>query len=306
MQIFYSNTHDTFYMVPLRCGFYYMSTFAEYNTNDIVKLADCVSDNDALEFFGSLDHVRLLTILFNMPKFKHTSVCIVFRDPMVRYKSGLYVTAMSCLSENYLNTCSPHDLDRAVKHSLQNMAHSYVNSIFPQLDFGNVHTMPVLVQALMVYCCFPEKVKFLHISELTPHMETHYAVDGIECPRSGRIDTEVAHPTDENRYQRLVDVIPSQDIVDWIEPDRIVYDYIRDNYNNLNKVTALQTLMSVLDIPNNISRHKSILLTARSAMALLPDNVKEKIQSQFDDLASSINQKVCKRMDTWQSNKSDP
>ena len=272
-----------------------MTTFSEYNPHSINFLKHYLQENDAYamgEFFGMFDHVGILTELFNMPEFKNTTVQIVFRNPTVRYKSGLYITSMSYLSDDFLNTCDNDTLDREINHILLNMAHTYINSTFPQLDFGNVHTMPVLLQALLVHCCFPDRVKFLHISDLTNHMETHHAVEGVDWPQEGRPDTESAHSTDERRYRILTSVVPEQDIIDWLEPDNMVYDYVRHNHDNLDTDTAIHTLLATLDIPDSITRHRSIIQTARSAAKLLPHTVAEKIQLQFDNHGNIANQKL--------------
>lgn len=281
MNIFYSECTDTMYVVPPRCASSFAHNCAQNNPqflqdiND--SITDCIthSDNNTVEFIQSC---------MNIPRLANTKFIFVFRDPVYRYKSGLWMMIAGLIPDELHDNqeFSDHRYKLAA-YMLDGLIESAHQSVMPQYDFGNDHTKPMVLIHLLTYMCFPDKVSFMYINDFENHLLEVFGPEFV-LEHHERSDVQVSYP-DDPFVQAVENALDYEnnlyDFKAWIEPEVIAFEYLKNNYKNMSPISAMDTLMQAVSCENSVTRFKDIAYVADQAARLVPTPLSENIQEQF-------------------------
>jgi len=293
LEMFYSERHNIIHLVPNRCGSSFTRDCCAINPGFISPLDEYLDSVSISVEYSAANPVNTIRKLRSADqRFNSATVYIVYRNPVYRYKSGLWMTASNLLTSEFLDAANSNELEvqREILNILLSMFSNMENQILPQWDFGDPHTTPVLVQSLMTYCCFPEVTKFVYLNDYADHLTELYG-DAFNVPDHNKSD--VAVPLHEEHFKRTITAAlnkgpaPHYDFYDWLEPDQIVFDYLLDN-KKINTLSANATLLRAINVDNAITRFVDIAATANSCKYYLSKEMVNQLKLQREKYADFV------------------
>ena len=289
MEMFYNKKIDTIYLVPHRNG----SSYFNYLAGIHDSLESLGQSDSRLPMSYYYNHtISVLLDVFKLAEYKDSKILILYRDPLVRYKSGL-----SLVSAEYIHDIQKKQNAESKPYSdrlLYTLGCDITGSVFPDFSLRNNHTAPAMVISLLCACVFPDRTGFLHISKLTQYTLANYRIldkqdkktradtysagyTGAEqASSSAEADFSIVSETWNNKIHRYF-------IETWLGPERKAYEYIASpdahSYEN-----SLAVLSDCLDFAMCITKCSSVLANTLASKDLLPPHIAEKIQDNIDCL----------------------
>ena len=210
MQTFYDSILDTIYVVPNRNGSSFLRTHVEENKEfGFGPLNDHLHSLDDYDFSGGLNSpekiITLLAQIVKDDKFNNTKIVILYRNPLVRYKSGLHMVLHPKGHLLELGDIKPGTPEWKKLFAAQSMwtVKSSLESITPHYCFNDAHTSPTMHITLLIYMLFFDRTTLLHIKDLTRYALKTWGAQSelVEVMRSKR--PEKATPEAEKLYNMI-------------------------------------------------------------------------------------------------------
>lgn len=210
MQAFYDTILDTVYLVPNRNGSSFLRTHVEeheeFGFGPLNEYLHTIEDYD---FSGGMNSpekvILLLAQMVKDDRFNNTKIVILYRNPLVRYKSGLGMV---------LHPKGPSTSLDNIKHGTPEWKTLFANqakwairanieAITPHYCFNDAHTTPTMHISLLIYMLFFDRTTLLHIKDLTSYALKTWGVksDLVEIMRGKR--PEKATPEAEKLWDLI-------------------------------------------------------------------------------------------------------
>jgi len=326
---FYDIKNDIIYAVPLRCGTSFFrdrilrigpdfrnpaDTTLNVGVNpDVIQCTNLEEPYVSIAGGPFSENVGawIYTLCTTQEKFKNTRVWILYRDPIVRYKSGLVMALQSYYNANTM------DLNVASDEELQPIINSakrlIIDSTLPAYNLADSHTTPVMHLQLLLYTMLPGRCKFIHLKELNAlatelydvkfdmdiHNKTVPNYDAIHYYRSNH--SEIA----TDFAQRLFDMLSGDDVLfgfprtetytfrDWLTPDIATYNGIR-NDPEMSQEDAEKLFVSALYSHDlTVVRSRSIIKFYRYCLRTMPEGlVKSALGKQIANLGNNLKEYI--------------
>jgi hypothetical protein len=275
------------YVVPPKCASSFAYKCAHDNPQFLQDINDVITENVT---HGDNNTVELIMSCMNIPRLANTKFIFVFRDPVYRYRSGLWMAVAAMIPEEVLSAAhgDREFSDRLFKQGarmLDVMIDSAHRSLIPQYDFGNSHTTPTVLINLLTYLCFPDKVSFVYINDFEDHLLEVFGPEFV-LEHHERTDIKVSYPGDpfmDSVENAMAHQNNLYDFKAWIEPDVIAFDYLKDNYKNISLIPAMDAAIQAVSCENAITRFKDIAYVADLASRFAPAPLKENIEAQLNN-----------------------
>lgn len=288
-------------MVPTRCGSSFTRNCCELNPGFICEIDKFLDSKHIELWYNNTDPVQTIKALRSAhPIFNTSKIYIVFRDPVYRYKSGLWMTASNLLTSTILdeNILTRDQIQNEIMNILSSLFRNMDQMLFPQYDLGDVHTTPVLVQSLMAYCSFPDAVSFVYINDFNDHLRNTYG-EAFNIPNHEKSDVPV--PDNEENFKRMItnalnNSDQKYDFSTWIEPDQIVYDYLSKKHKTIDIFSASSKLIQATSVINAITRFNSVANTSHSCTKYVNTELANHLRDQLDNYGDTMRKLVFDRI----------
>jgi len=299
MQSFYDQVNDAIYIIPNRCG---SSFFRDIHQDDpnrkLLDLRDYLDqlDDDVVSHITGFTHENIILALhkmFKLDMFNRTKLFLLYRDPLVRYKSGLKMI----MSVKELQTFQPRSNKDPVNGklsatfveqrsiALKHKINAQLENLIPFYCFNDPHTTPYMHATLMMYMIFYSRSTLLHIKDFSRHAT---AVWNYQSPKhalhrsknSERADSDAElcwnvlcerkdFITDSEEYNNPIPGTYS--FYEWLLPDTISYERLNKT-GNVTYAEAQNIFMEGLKASQmTIVRNGFLFSTYADALKCMPE-----------------------------------
>lgn len=277
MDVFFSKTTDTFYVIPHRNGSSLFDTRIYANKQfDLLDIPTLGQEENLAQSnmgVGYDNFTSMVWLLRYHKRFSESKIVTIYRDPLVKYKSGLKMV---------FNVGIPlelDDIDQSEKLVLTNiinrqgMTHM---TFLPQYHMQDTHLVPTAFIQLMLYCTFPGRTKLINLRDYTSFLENEFPEADLslkgdriankeidtECDISKSLWNMLLKANANSQGDTSVWLNPPDELygfIEWLKPDTDAYVYLESNNNGMLEAVGAQAFAS-----NLIESSRYVLLRSLS------------------------------------------